>query len=166
MERQPDPLLLIVDDEPEIRDLLAEYFGRHGMRTCCAESADAARALMQESRPAVAILDIHMRGEDGLSLARWLRERHAGIGIVMLTTASEAIDRIVGLEIGADDYMPKPFEPRELLARVRSLLRRLQGVAGEPARGAAAATQRIAFGACQLDPSNASSMAPTARRSR
>jgi two-component system phosphate regulon response regulator OmpR len=151
MQRLSEPLLLVVDDEPEIRDLLAEYLGRHGMRICCVDSAEAARAAVQEERPALAILDVHMCGEDGLSLARWLRERHGGVGIVMLSTASEAIDCVVGLEIGADDYVPKPFEPRELLARVRSVLRRLHGMAGDSSRRPAVAARRIAFGLCELD---------------
>jgi two-component system phosphate regulon response regulator OmpR len=146
-----DSLLLIVDDEAEIRELLTEYFGHHGMSTCCVESAEAARVRVQELRPAVAILDIHLRGEDGLSLARWLRERCDGVGIVMLTAASDAVDRVVGLEMGADDYVVKPFEPRELLARVRSLLRRRQGMAGEPAQRPAACARRIRFGLCELD---------------
>jgi len=152
MDRSSDPLLLVVDDESEIRDLLAEYFARHGMRTRCAASAAEARTLLDEAVADLAILDIHMRGEDGLSLARWLRERHPGMGIVMLSTASEAVDRIVGLEMGADDYLPKPFELRELLARVKSLLRRLRpspGDAAAPASGAA--THRVAFGHCRLD---------------
>jgi len=155
MDRQSDPLLLVVDDEPEIRDLLTEYFARHGMRTRCAASAAEARTLLDVAVPDLAILDIHMRGEDGLSLARWLRERHPGLGIVMLSTASETVDRIVGLEMGADDYLPKPFELRELLARVKSLLRRLPpahgGAAAAPSGAAAAATHRVAFGHCCLD---------------
>jgi two-component system phosphate regulon response regulator OmpR len=151
MEHLSEPLLLIVDDEAELRELLAEYFGRYGMRTCCVASAEAARAVMREERPALAILDVHMHGESGLSLARWLRERHGGIGIVLLTAASDAIDRVVGLEMGADDYVGKPFEPRELLARVRGLLRRLQGGAGGPAQRPAAPARRIAFGSCELD---------------
>jgi len=150
MDRLSDPLLLVVDDEPEIRELLAEYFGRHAMRTCCAASAAAARILVEDKVPDVAILDVHMRGEDGLSLANWLREHHPRIGIVMLTTASETVDRIVGLEMGADDYLPKPFELRELLARVKSLLRRLQPTPSDlPAPPPPA--HRVPFGRCRLD---------------
>jgi len=151
MVMQGDSQLLVVDDEPEIRDLLAEYFGRHGFSVRSARDAAEARAHVAEALPLIAILDVHMLGEDGLSLARWLRERHPALGIVMLTTAAETIDRIVGLEMGADDYLPKPFEPRELLARVKSLARRLQAPAAAQPAGPGAATQRIAFGQCMLD---------------
>ena len=145
--------LLVVDDEPELRGLLAEYFGRQGFAVQTAGEAATARRLVAEALPALAILDINMPGENGLALARWLREAHPAVGIVMLTTASEAVDRIVGLELGADDYVPKPFELRELLARVRAVLRRLQE--GQLAAGtemaAAPAATRVAFGPCQLD---------------
>jgi len=151
---EANPKLLVVDDEPELRSLLAEYFGRHGLDVRQASDAAAARQLIQQTLPDIAVLDVNMPGENGLSLARWLRETHPGVGIVMLTTVSEAIDRIVGLELGADDYIPKPFELRELLARVRALHRRLQGQSALQPRQAAnghANGQRIAFGACQLD---------------
>ena len=148
--------LLIVDDEPELRGLLAEYFGRHGFAVQAAASAAEARALVAQQRPALALLDVHMPGENGLGLARWLREAHAGVAIVMLTTASEPVDRIVGLELGADDYLGKPFELRELLARVRAVLRRTLApvVAPVVAPAAAAATdtsRRVPFGALWLD---------------
>jgi DNA-binding response OmpR family regulator len=161
MSAQADLELLIVDDELEIRELLVEYFGRHGFRSRSAESAAAARRLVEEHLPDVAILDVHMRGEDGLSLARWMRETQPRLGIVMLTTAADTVDRIVGLEMGADDYLPKPFELRELLARVKSLGRRLALASAAPRAdevktGAGAAppapvTQRISFGKCLLD---------------
>jgi len=148
----PQTTLLVVDDEPELRGLLAEYFGRQGFAVQTAGDAATARSLVAKALPALAILDINMPGENGLALARWLREAHPAVGIVMLTTASEAVDRIVGLELGADDYVPKPFELRELLARVRAVLRRLQEGQGGAAEGAAApATTRVAFGACRLD---------------
>ena len=152
--------LLVVDDEPELRSLLGEYFGRHTYAVRGAADAAQARAMIAESLPDLAILDVNMPGENGLSLARWLREVHPRVAIVMLTTAGESIDRIVGLELGADDYVPKPFEMRELLARVRAVLRRAAVVAeaGTVAAAAAAhaapgaaATRRVAFGACQLD---------------
>ncbi len=152
----PTPLL-IVDDEPELRGLLAEYFGRHGFAVRAAAGAAEARALIAEQRPALALLDINMPGENGLSLARWLREAHAGVAIVMLTTASEPVDRIVGLELGADDYVGKPFELRELLARVRAVLRRTQAPAAvvPAAVGVAAAapdaSRRAPFGNLWLD---------------
>jgi len=148
--------LMVVDDEPELRTLLVEYFSRHGFEVRPAEDAAAARALVARGAPALAILDVNMPGENGLSLARWLREVQPAMGLVMLTTVGESVDRIVGLELGADDYIPKPFEMRELLARVRAVLRRAQAAA--PAAAAAAgvaaagvATQRVRFGACQLD---------------
>ena len=157
-ESGASPVVLVVDDEPELRALLAEYFGRHGFMVHTAADAAAARSAIAERTPTLAILDIHMPGENGLSLARWLREAHPRVGQVMLTTAGESVDRIVGLELGADDYLPKPFEMRELLARVRAVLRRID-IAGSVVAPAATATpdiaaatsRRVAFGACQLD---------------
>ena len=159
--------VLVVDDEPELRELLSEYFTRHGFRVLTAENAAAARLIVAQDCPDMALLDVNMPGENGLSLARWLRETQPGIGLLMLTTAGEAIDRVVGLELGADDYMPKPFEVRELLARVRAILRRLQvrpsvaqGLTTElaamstveaPARPAARPDESVWFGAARLD---------------
>jgi DNA-binding response OmpR family regulator len=159
MAQAPDqPVLLLVDDEPELRTLLGEYFGRHGFAVRSAADAAAARAQLAQQRPQLAILDVNMPGENGLSLARWMREAHPGVAIVMLTTAGEAVDRIVGLELGADDYVSKPFELRELLARVRAVLRRLQttqagATAATPAVAAnsAAAARQVRFGGCTLD---------------
>ena len=156
------PTLLVVDDEPELRGLLAEYFGRHGFAVQTAQDAAQARERVASSRPDLAVLDINMPGENGLSLARWLREAHPQVAIVMLTTASESVDRIVGLELGADDYVSKPYELRELLARVRAVLRRSQPAAAAPAApvaGAAAsgspdpvaATRQVRFGERVLD---------------
>ncbi len=143
--------LLVVDDEPELRSLLAEYLARHGFDVCCAPDAASARQLVAQAVPQIALLDVNMPGESGLSLARWLRETHPRLGVVMLTTAGETVDRIVGLEVGADDYLPKPFELRELLARLRALQRRLT-LGAEPAgNGGVADAQRVAFGACALD---------------
>ena len=154
-EGQPSPSVLVVDDEPELRSLLAEYFGRHGFTVRTAADAAAARIAVAQQAPALAILDINMPGENGLSLARWLREAHPRTGLVMLTTVGESVDRIVGLELGADDYLPKPFEMRELLARVRAVLRRAQTSALAPAAvlsvEPAEPTRRVAFGACRLD---------------
>jgi two-component system phosphate regulon response regulator OmpR len=121
--------VLVVDDEPELRGLLGEYFGRHGFAVDSAENAATARERIAAGAPDVVLLDINMPGENGLSLARWLRETAPQVAIVMLTTASDTVDRIVGLELGADDYVPKPFDLRELLARVRAVLRR-SGAAG------------------------------------
>ena len=149
---QQSASLLVVDDEPELRSLLGEYFGRHTYAVRGAADAAQARQMIAESLPDLAILDVNMPGENGLSLARWLREVHPGVAIVMLTTAGESIDRIVGLQLGADDYVPKPFEMRELLARVRAVLRRASAARDPaPAEAPVAATRRVAFGACQLD---------------
>ena len=157
---QPDsaaiPTVLVVDDEPELRTLLGEYLARHGIAVRTAHDAAIARGMVGESVPQVAILDINMPGENGLSLARWLREAHPAIGLLMLTTASETVDRVVGLEMGADDYLPKPFEMRELLARVRAILRRVQlpeTLSARPGAAPAAApdTRQVRFGTCTLD---------------
>ncbi len=145
------PVVLVVDDEPELRALLAEYFGRHGFSVRQAEDAAVARRLVAEQAPELAILDVNMPGENGLSLARFLRESHPRMGLVMLTTAGESVDRIVGLELGADDYLPKPFEMRELLARARSVLRRASAQAASGESEAAPATRQVRFGACVLD---------------
>ncbi|WP_181706147.1 response regulator [Chthonobacter rhizosphaerae] len=116
--------VLVVDDETEVRELVRDYLVRHGFAVTAAESGAAMRAVLAVRPVHVVILDLKMPGEDGLSLARYLRQSGA-IGIIMLTASAETVDRIVGLELGADDYMAKPFDPRELLARVRSLVRRL-----------------------------------------
>lgn len=140
------PTLLVVDDEADVREVLEEYFRAHGYAVLGAESAQAARAVVSAQPVDLALLDINMPGEDGLSLARHLRERHAGMAIVMLTSASTVVDRIVGLEMGADDYVPKPFDPRELAARVKSVLRRTS-----PAARADIGAQRMRMGRCVLD---------------
>ena len=141
------PTLLVVDDEPELRGLLAEYFGRHGFAVSTAEDAAQARGRIAAARPDLAVLDINMPGENGLSLARWLREAHPAVAIVMLTTVGESVDRIVGLELGADDYISKPYELRELLARVRAVLRRSQRVVATAAATTAATTAATAAAA-------------------
>jgi two-component system phosphate regulon response regulator OmpR len=145
------PVVLVVDDEPELRALLAEYFGRHGFSVRQAEDAAVARRLVAEQPPELAILDVNMPGENGLSLARFLRESHPRMGLVMLTTAGESVDRIVGLELGADDYLPKPFEMRELLARARSVLRLASAQAASGEAAALPATHQVRFGHCVLD---------------
>ncbi|HEX9648127.1 MAG TPA: response regulator [Alphaproteobacteria bacterium] len=121
MERTPH--ILVVDDHRDIRDLLARYLARHELRvTAAGDAAEARRALKGASIDLV-VLDIMMPGEDGLSLCRYLRES-AGLPVILLTAMAEETDRVVGLEIGADDYVTKPFAPRELLARIRAVLRR------------------------------------------
>jgi two-component system phosphate regulon response regulator OmpR len=140
----PKATLLVVDDEPDVRDVLQEYFVAHGYAVVAADSGQAARALAAQHAIDLALVDIHMPGEDGLSLARHLRERYPRLAIIMLTSASTVVDRIVGLEMGADDYVPKPFDPRELVARVKSVLRRTAS------RGEIDA-QRVRIGRCIFD---------------
>lgn len=137
--------LLVVDDESELCEILVEYFSDNDFLVASAGDAKAARAVFERRVPDIAILDIRMPGEDGLSLARWVREHHAGVGIIMLTTAAEVIDRVIGLEMGADDYVAKPFDLRELLARVKSVLRR-RTESSPPMRPG-----RTRFGRCELD---------------
>lgn len=116
--------ILVVEDEADLRDAVAEYLSRNGFLVRAAGDAAAARTLLAEQPADVVLLDLSMPGEDGLSLARWMRTQPACPGIIMVTAASDLADRVVGLEIGADDYMVKPFSPRELVARVRAILRR------------------------------------------
>ncbi len=137
--------ILIVDDEPDVREVLEEYLGTQGYSTLSAADAAAARILCAKHAVDLALLDIHMPGEDGLSLARYLRE-HYRMAIVILTSAGTVVDRIVGLEMGADDYVPKPFDPRELLARIKSVLRRTSYTAV-----AELGAERIRVGRCVLD---------------
>lgn len=117
------PHLLIVDDQPDIRNPLATYLTQKGFRSSTAASAAEARKLLETSAIDLVILDIMMPGEDGLSLCRHLRETR-DLPVIILTAMSEETDRVIGLEMGADDYMVKPFNPRELLARIKSVLRR------------------------------------------
>jgi DNA-binding response OmpR family regulator len=115
--------LLIVDDDPEICDLVALYLGRHGYRVDSVGDGKAMDEWLAQHNPDLVILDLTLPGEDGLSIARRLRES-ADVPIIMVSARGEDVDRIVGLEVGADDYLPKPFNPRELVARVRAVLRR------------------------------------------
>jgi two-component system OmpR family response regulator len=115
--------VLLVDDEPSLREPLAEYLTRQGFVVSQAEDAAKARSALLNEAPDLVLLDIMMPGEDGLSLCRHLTEAK-NLPVILLTARGEATDRIVGLEIGADDYVVKPFEPRELVARIRSVLRR------------------------------------------
>ena len=123
MEPTAPTRLLLVDDEAALREPLAEYLARQGFSVSQAANAAQARSLIKTELPELVLLDIMMPGEDGLSLCRHLADAHA-IPTILLTAKGEATDRIVGLEIGADDYVVKPFEPRELVARIRSVLRR------------------------------------------
>ena len=139
--------VLVVDDDPEICNLLAEYLSTHGYEVTLADCGEAMRAEMERAAPAVVLLDVGLPDEDGLSLARFLRERYE-VGIIMITGADEVVDRVVGLEVGADDYITKPFDLREVRARLRSVLRRMQGKAAETPRGQAAF---VPVGRCRLD---------------
>ena len=116
--------IVVVEDEPDLRDAVVEYLVANGFDVTAVGDAASMRALAEHETFQLAILDIAMPGEDGLSLARWLRSQMP-IGIIFATASGTSIDRIVGLEIGADDYVVKPYELRELLARVRSVLRRV-----------------------------------------
>ena len=115
--------VLIVDDHRDIRDALSRYLQSNGLRVSTAESAAAARRVLKERDIELIVLDIMMPGEDGLSLCRSVREGK-GVPVILLSARVEELDRIVGLEVGADDYVTKPFSPRELLARIQSVLRR------------------------------------------
>mgnify|MGYP001765313050 CR=1 FL=1 len=146
MTDTPPVTLMLVDDEPTLREPLADYLVGQGFVVHEAESAAMARSLLLDLRPDLVLLDVMMPGEDGLSLCRHLVESRA-LPVILLTARGEATDRIVGLEIGADDYVTKPFEPRELVARIRSVLRRA-------VRSAAANTQdaHYLFDGWRLDP--------------
>lgn len=119
--------ILVVDDDQEIRDLLARFLVKHGLRVSTAADGRAMHACLKDNAIDLVVLDVMMPGEDGLTLTRNLRAAKNQIPIVMLTAVGEDTDRIVGLEMGADDYMPKPFNPRELLARIKAVLRRADG---------------------------------------
>jgi two-component system, OmpR family, response regulator len=119
--------ILIVDDDREISTLLAEYLEKNGYRTLTAGDGKAMWKALDDARIDLIVLDLNLPGDDGLTLCRNLRSR-SSIPVIMLTARSEPLDRILGLEMGADDYLPKPFEPRELFARIRSVLRRTQAL--------------------------------------
>jgi two-component system phosphate regulon response regulator OmpR len=139
--------VLVVDDDAEIRKMLADYLSDHGYEVALAANGAAMRAEIARAVPAVVLLDIGLPGEDGLTLARYLRERY-DVGIIMVTGADEVVDRVAGLEVGADDYVAKPFDPRELRARLKSVLRR---VSAKVAAASAAARARVSIGRCFLD---------------
>jgi two-component system OmpR family response regulator len=141
MERTPH--LLVVDDDREIRDLLAGILAKHGFRVSTAGDGREMRKALADGRIDLVVLDLMLPGEDGLALCRELRAG-SELPVIMLTAMREDIDRIVGLEIGADDYLPKPFNPRELLARIRAVLRRTRGAFREPARGPVGGLLRFA----------------------
>jgi two-component system, OmpR family, phosphate regulon response regulator PhoB len=120
--------VLVVDDEPIVREVVVRYLEREGYRTLEAGDGVRARELLEHETPNLVVLDLMLPGTDGLSLCRWIRS-HSNLPVIMLTARGEEADRIVGLELGADDYVTKPFSPRELAARVRTVLRRATPVA-------------------------------------
>jgi DNA-binding response OmpR family regulator len=150
--------LLVVDDDASVRAMLREYLGGHGFVVDEAGTGEEMRAGLERELPDVVLLDVRLPGEDGLTLARFLRERY-DVGIIMVTASGDVVDRVVGLEVGADDYVAKPFDPRELLARIKSVLRRIQAkpeaaAAPQPQPSAPApieTAERKAFGRCQID---------------
>jgi two-component system OmpR family response regulator len=125
-----EPRILIVDDDADIRSLLADYLGEQGWHISTAEDGDAMLQVLDATPIDLIVLDLTLPGRDGLTLCRDLRA-HSAIPVIMLTARSAPLDRILGLEMGADDYLCKPFEPRELLVRIRNILRRSQAVPGE-----------------------------------
>jgi two-component system phosphate regulon response regulator OmpR len=138
------PHIVVVEDEATQRQLLVDYLDKQNFRVSGADGGSALRRLVERELPALVLLDVGLPGEDGFALARWLRERSGRVGIIMVTAASDPVDRVVGLETGADDYIGKPYEPRELLARVKSVLRR---ISGQPA----ASGPRVRMGRRVLD---------------
>ena len=129
--------ILLVDDDPELRQLLATYLGRHGFDTLLLPDTRQLDAYIERFQPHLLVLDLMMPGEDGLAACRRLRARGEVLPIIMLTARDEPVDRVVGLEMGADDYVGKPFDPRELVARIEAVLRRgvRSSAAPDPAGG-------------------------------
>jgi DNA-binding response OmpR family regulator len=134
--------VLVVDDEPIVRDVVVRYLQRDGFTTLEAGDGDDARRLIETREPSLVVLDVMLPGTDGLELCRWIRGR-SDLPVILLTARGEEADRIVGLELGADDYVTKPFSPRELAVRVRAVLRR--------SGGTTARSQRIEFGDVVVD---------------
>ena len=148
--------ILVVDDQKEICDVVQEYLTGEGYRVSTANDGNGMRRVLGQSHVDLVILDLMLPGEDGLTLARGLRDE-SGIGIIILTGRGETVDRIIGLEMGADDYLPKPFHLRELLARVKSVLRRVQSRTGEPGQSA---RSNARFSGWSLDLSSRELMSP------
>lgn len=133
MNTRIDPHILVIDDDPDIRQLVVEYLGKNDMRVSVGSSGKEMFEIFDREAIDLVLLDLKLPGEDGMNLARQLRER-ATVPIVLLTGRNEEADRVMGLELGADDYVTKPFSPRELLARLRAVLRRYQVQATLPER--------------------------------
>jgi two-component system OmpR family response regulator len=139
--------ILVVDDDREIRSLLGDYLNNNGYKAVLAADGTAMTRMLDSQHVDLVVLDLNLPGEDGLTLCRRLRAS-SDLPVVMLTARDQPLDRILGLEMGADDYLPKPFEPRELLARIRSVLRRTQGAI---ARHADNPQQRLQFNGWTFD---------------
>lgn len=148
--------ILLVDDDDGIREIIGEYLAIEGYRVSTAARGDAMRSIMAQSPVDLVLLDLVLPGEDGLELARWLRAQ-SNVGIIMMSGRGETIDRIIGLEMGSDDYLAKPFEVRELLARIRSVLRRVQTPSEDKARPA---PPRVRFAGWMFDPSSRELVSP------
>lgn len=140
------PRVLVIDDDPALCQLLSDYLGANGLQVRTAGDGVAMRQTLAVWSPDAIVMDLMLPGEDGLSLTRSLKAR-SDVPVLMLSARGEEMDRVIGLEVGADDYLSKPFGPRELLARLRALLRRPQGNAGHPPAGPV----RSSFGPFQLD---------------
>jgi DNA-binding response OmpR family regulator len=132
-DNQSMATVLVVDDEPIVRDVVVRYLKRDGFDTLVAADGDTARRLIEETPPALVVLDVMLPGTDGLALCKWIRSR-GDLPVIMLTARGEEADRIVGLELGADDYVTKPFSPRELAVRVQTVLRRAKPVSSNAER--------------------------------
>ncbi|POF63293.1 DNA-binding response regulator [Novacetimonas maltaceti] len=143
----PLPHILIVDDDREIRELLARFLERNELRVTTARDGQETRRKWTGGHYQLVILDLMLPGESGLDVARWLRTQ-ADVPIIMLTAMGDDTDRIIGLELGADDYVPKPFNPRELLARIRAVLRRVND---NPDPRSTAARRTLRFAGWELD---------------
>jgi two-component system, OmpR family, phosphate regulon response regulator OmpR len=150
MSQDAQSRILVVDDDPALCELLANYLSASGFLVDTAVDGLQMRERMAQVRPDAIVLDLMLPGEDGLSIARGLR-RISDIPILMVSARGEEVDRVVGLEVGADDYLPKPFSPRELLARLRALLRRSRPADATPSRDALATASLHAFGPYTLD---------------
>lgn len=142
---RPAARLLVVDDDPQIRDLLSDYLRESGLDVLTAADGQQMWAQLAQTSVDVVVLDLMLPGEDGLSLCRQLHAR-GDVSVIMLTSRGTLLDRIVGLEVGADDYLPKPFDPRELLARVKAILRRGPRLPAGGVAGGAALAQTVGSG--------------------
>jgi two-component system, OmpR family, phosphate regulon response regulator OmpR len=148
MAKTPSPKILVVDDDVRLRDLLSRYLSEQGFQVTALPDSSQLDRRLQRDPPHLLVLDLMLPGEDGLAVCRRLRGAGETVPIIMLTAKGEDVDRIVGLEMGADDYLPKPFNPRELVARIHAVLRRH---AERPTPGAPTTEGRVPFGGHMLD---------------